>query len=131
MRTAALRVADEADGLRRDGQGALRMNPPAAGPSGPPWPVQHRPEAGVFEVTGLGGPGGSGRALCAYRLHEGCMVLHHTEVPPAFEGRGVAAALVQAALAHARAQGLKVQPRCSYVALYMRRHPQTLDLLGP
>jgi predicted GNAT family acetyltransferase len=36
---------------------------------------------------------------------------------------------VQAALAHARAQGWRVRPSCSYVRSYMRRHPETQDLL--
>jgi len=57
-------------------------------------------------------------------------VLHHTGVPRALEGRGIAAALVAAALAHARSQGLRVRPVCSYVQVYMRRHPDTLDLLA-
>ena len=59
----------------------------------------------------------------------GLMRIHHTEVPPALGGRGLAALLADAALAHARAQGLRVQPSCSYVRLYMQRHPETLDLL--
>jgi len=54
----------------------------------------------------------------------------HTEVPPASEGRGIAAALVEAALDHAEANGLKVAPLCSYVRAYMRRHPETLPLLA-
>ena len=58
------------------------------------------------------------------------LMLHHTEVPEALAGQGVAAALVQAALAWARAEGLKVRPTCSYVAAYMRRHPETQDLLA-
>jgi predicted GNAT family acetyltransferase len=37
---------------------------------------------------------------------------------------------VKTALAYARAQGLKVQPSCSYVRVYMKRHPETLDLLA-
>jgi predicted GNAT family acetyltransferase len=37
--------------------------------------------------------------------------------------------LVAEALRWARTQGLRVQPRCSYVAAYMRRHPETQDLL--
>lgn len=69
------------------------------------------------------------RSVCAYRLHGHTMVFTHTEVPPALQGRGIAAALVAAALAHAREQGLRVRPLCSYVAVYMRRHPETLDLL--
>ena len=67
---------------------------------------------------------------CSYRLDHGVMSIHHTGVPRALEGRGIAAALVQAALAHARAQGWRVRPLCSYVQAYMRRHPDTLDLLA-
>ena len=69
--------------------------------------------------------------LCeaCYELSAGTMVLTHTGVPPALAGRGIAAALVQAALDHARAQGFKVRPQCSYVRVYMRRHPETLALL--
>ena len=72
-----------------------------------------------------------GVAECVYRLQGGVMNIVHTEVPPASEGRGIAAALVRAALAHARAQGLRVRPSCSYVRTYMRRHPETQDLLEP
>lgn len=67
---------------------------------------------------------------CDYRLVDGVMHLVHTEVAPALEGRGIAGRLVQAALDHAQAQGLKVSPRCSYVRSYMRRHPQTQSLLA-
>jgi predicted GNAT family acetyltransferase len=67
--------------------------------------------------------------IAQYRLIDGVMWLTHTEVPPAIEGRGHAAQLVRAALDHARAHGLKVQPACSYVRAYMRRHPESQDLL--
>jgi predicted GNAT family acetyltransferase len=70
-------------------------------------------------------------AVCAYRRDGDMLVLHHTEVPAALQGRGLAAALVQAALDWARAEGLVVRPSCSYVAAYMRRHPETQDLLAP
>jgi predicted GNAT family acetyltransferase len=71
-----------------------------------------------------------GEAECVYRLQGGVMDIVHTEVPPASEGHGVAAAMVRAALAHARAQGLRVRPSCSYVRSYMRRHADTQDLLA-
>lgn len=67
---------------------------------------------------------------CDYRIIDGVMHLVHTEVPPALEGRGIAGALVQAALDWAVAQSLKVRPRCSYVHAYMRRHPETNRLLA-
>ncbi len=88
--------------------------------------ISHNPAASRFEAW----PDGQ-LAECSYRLRERLLVLHHTQVPAAAEGRGVAAALVQAALDWARAQGLQVLPSCSYVAAYMRRHPHTLDLLQP
>jgi len=88
------------------------------------WTVTHNPDQQRFECLVDGA-----LALCSYRLDGGTLVLHHTVVPPAHEGRGIAAALVKTALDWARQQGLQVQPLCSYVALYMQRHPQTLDLL--
>jgi hypothetical protein len=69
-------------------------------------------------------------SVCAYRLHEGTAFFVHTEVPPALQGRGVAAALVREALQWARDAGLRVRPACSYVAAYMRRHPEMLDPAG-
>jgi predicted GNAT family acetyltransferase len=70
-----------------------------------------------------------GEAECVYRLAGGLMNIVHTEVPRQAEGRGIAAALVRAALAHARAMGWRVRPSCSYVRSYMRRHLDTQDLV--
>jgi hypothetical protein len=69
-------------------------------------------------------------AECAYRRDGATLVLHHTEVPPALQGQGLAAELVAGVLAQARAAGWKVRPVCGYVRAYMRRHPATQDLLG-
>jgi uncharacterized protein len=68
--------------------------------------------------------------LCVadYRIAGDVMHMTHTEVPPALGGRGIAAALVAAALEHARSGHLKVNPACSYVRLYMQRHPETHSL---
>lgn len=71
-------------------------------------------------------------AFVAYRLvgpARRTMALIDTEVPVAHRRRGLAALVVAAALAHARREGFKVQPMCSYVAAYMRQHPETQDLL--
>ena len=63
-------------------------------------------------------------AYVAYDLEEpDHIVFTHTIVPDALSGRGIAAELVQHALAHARSNNLKVVPQCSYVAAYIKRHP--------
>ena len=69
-------------------------------------------------------------AECVYQSNGPVVALVHTGVPHALEGKGIAAALVKAALAWARDESLVVQPRCSYVATYMQRHPETQDLLA-
>ena len=86
--------------------------------------IHHDAAASRFEAAVDGA-----MAECVYRLSPGLMNIVHTEVPPQAEGRGIAAALVQAAVAHARAQGWRVRPSCSYVRSWMRRHPETQDLL--
>ncbi|HEY4068474.1 MAG TPA: GNAT family N-acetyltransferase [Burkholderiaceae bacterium] len=63
-----------------------------------------------------------------YRVNADVMSILHTGVPPQLEGRGIAAALTRAALEHARSQGWKVRPLCSYAAAYLRRHPETAVL---
>ncbi len=92
----------------------------------PPLAVEHHPERSCFEAVVDGR-----RSVCAYRRHGDVLLMTHTEVPPELQGRGIAAALVQAALAWARTEGLRVRPLCSYVAAYMRRHPDTRALLAP
>jgi uncharacterized protein len=89
--------------------------------------VTHDSTASRFEATVEGH-----LCTCQYRLYGGrLMMLTHTGVPHVLRGRGIAAALVQAALDHARQRGWKVRPDCSYAEAYMQRHPQTLDLLQP
>ena len=77
-----------------------------------------------FEVT-LGGE----TAFTEYVLHNGAMVLPHTVVPPAFEGKGVGSALAKAALRYARDHGLKVKPSCPFIAGYIKRNPEWQDLV--
>jgi len=86
--------------------------------------IVHNPASQRFELA-LDGE----VAHVDYRIADGVMRLVHTEVPSAHEGRGIAGALVRAALEHARGAGLRVLPGCSYVHSYMQRHPETHDLL--
>jgi predicted GNAT family acetyltransferase len=91
----------------------------------PAFEITHNAPAQRFEARVHGW-------LCRldYVQHSGVLALVHTEVPPALEGRGIAARLVAATLDHARAHGLKVRPVCSYVRAYLARHPQQHDLLA-
>ena len=50
--------------------------------------------------------------------------MHHTFVPNELRGKGIAAVLAKEALAYAKEQQLKVIPSCSYIAVYLQRHPQ-------
>ncbi|MEP7297306.1 MAG: GNAT family N-acetyltransferase [Burkholderiales bacterium] len=86
--------------------------------------IRHLPDRGRFEVVVDGHVG-----ELEYRLADGVMSILHTGVAAAIEGRGIAAALTRAALAHAQATGLKVRPLCSYARTYMVRHPETAALL--
>ena len=85
--------------------------------------IEHVPERGRFEAS-LDGRHGH----LQYRVQPGVMTIVHTEVDPALEGRGVAGALVRAALDQARANALKVDPVCDYARSYIERHPETTTL---
>lgn len=58
-------------------------------------------------------------------------MLTHTEIEPAFEGQGLASRLIRYALDDLRAQGLQVVPMCPFVAAFIRRHPEYVDLVQP
>ena len=66
----------------------------------------------------------------AWRDQAGVLELVHTEIDPAFEGRGLAGQLVRFALDDARAAGRRIQPSCSYVAAWIQRHPEYQDLVA-
>ncbi|MBO1112440.1 GNAT family N-acetyltransferase [Bordetella petrii] len=85
--------------------------------------IQHHEQQGRFDTQVDG-------QLCVldYQLRDGMMIIQHTGVPPAVEGRGIAAQLTRAALDTARQRGWRVRPVCSYAAAYIKRHPEYQDL---
>jgi hypothetical protein len=94
-------------GDSRDGQVAVRHEPAALR-----W---------VADVDG-------GEAELAYEARDGVLDLQHTLVPHASRGAGVAAALVRAAVDHARAEGVRLVPTCPYVAAWLARHGDARDV---
>jgi predicted GNAT family acetyltransferase len=68
-----------------------------------------------------------GLAVAVYHQRGDRRVFTHTEVPPADEGKGYASQVVKAALDGTRQEGFKIQPACSFVVAYVRRHPEYRD----
>lgn len=62
-------------------------------------------------------------AFLNYERRPDSVVLVHTEVPSELRGHHVGEALVTAALAAVRAEGLRVIPMCSFVKAYLSKHP--------
>ncbi len=71
-----------------------------------------------------------GPAVAAYERDGDRLVLTHTAVPSAQEGRGVATRLIAGVLADARARGLRIVPACPFVSAYLARHPAERDLVA-
>jgi predicted GNAT family acetyltransferase len=81
--------------------------------------VRHNAPASRFEITAAGAT-----AVAEYRDEGGRRVFHHTFVPPALRGKGLAEKLVRHALSDARAKNLRVLPACSYVAAFIEKNPE-------
>jgi predicted GNAT family acetyltransferase len=68
-------------------------------------------------------------ARLEYRLQGTAVNMFHTEVPPEYQGQGLAGKLAAAALDWARTKGLKVIPGCPYIQGYLTKHPEYSDLV--
>jgi predicted GNAT family acetyltransferase len=90
-----------------------------------PSPVRDNPAKSRFELDVDGQT-----AVLLYRLSPGVITFFHTETPPSLRERGIGARLVSGALEQARAQGLKVVPRCGFVRHVIDMHPEFRDLMG-
>jgi hypothetical protein len=84
-----------------------------------------RPDHRRYELTVDGVLAG----WVTYRLSDRRITFIHTEVRPAYAGRGLAQRLAQDVLDDARARGLRVRPLCPYIASYIRAHPAYQDLV--
>ena len=61
--------------------------------------------------------------------HGSVRVLVHTEVPEAFEGKGIGSALARFALDDLRERQITVRPVCPFVKGWIERHPDYADLV--
>jgi len=72
---------------------------------------------------------GEHTAILTYMRQPDALVLVHTEVPEQLEGRGLGGDLVRTALEYARAQDLRIVPRCPFVVTWLERHPEYEDVV--
>src|SRR5439155_24394168 len=87
--------------------------------------VVDNPQKGRYEIRlGLRVLGFS-----TYRRIGDRIVFIHTETDPALKGRGIGTRLAAGELDDVRARGLKVTPKCPFIAAYIRRHPAYQDLV--
>lgn len=69
--------------------------------------------------------------LIDYRVEGDVITYLHAEVDPAHGGRGLGSLLAGAALDDARSRGLRIRPRCPFVADFVARHEDVYgDLLA-
>ena len=69
-------------------------------------------------------------AVASYSMAGTKITFEHTRVPDAMAGRHVGTRLVKFALDNVRSRGLRVVPRCPFVAAYIKRHKEYQDLLA-
>jgi predicted GNAT family acetyltransferase len=69
-------------------------------------------------------PLGELEAIINYKIAGKSIIFLHAEVPPVFEGKGIAAKMTREALEYARTNNLRVISLCSYISRFIARHPE-------
>ena len=87
--------------------------------------AEHRFEQGFVDDDG------EMRTVFAdYATQGDTRVILHVEADPRLRGGGAAGAFMQSLAEHARAEGLKLAPRCSYAVAWLKRHPEYDDVVA-
>ena len=87
--------------------------------------VRDNPERRRFEIVADGAVAGFAR----YQERGGRIFFGHTEIDPAFDGRGLGSTLARGALDAARERGERMVPLCPFIAGYIERHQEYADLV--
>lgn len=69
--------------------------------------------------------------LADFADRENQRVFYHTEIDPAYGGRGLATILIEEALNNARSEGKRVVPVCSMVVTVLKKHPEFDGITDP
>lgn len=89
--------------------------------------ITDKPDLHRYEAT----IGGELAGYCEYNVLSNAIMFTHTEVLPAYEGKGVGSAIARHVLDQARAKGQPVIPVCQFIAGWLRKHPEYLDIVQP
>lgn len=63
-----------------------------------------------------------------YSIHGSTILMLHVGVYPDHRGQGIAGKITKVGIEYAKEKNLRVIPMCSYVAAYIRRHPEYAEL---
>ena len=80
-----------------------------------------------YEVTVDGVHAG----LAHYRLAGDGRVFDHTEIDPAFEGKGIGSVLARGALDDVIARGIPFGATCPFIVSFLERHPEYQEQVDP
>ena len=87
-------------------------------------PAEQRFEQ-AFEADGAAYP-----VWADYSVHGDRRAILHVEADPALRGSGAAGQFMQSLADHARAENIRLTPRCSYAVAWFKRHPDQGDVLA-
>lgn len=89
--------------------------------------ITDKPELHRYEASIDGKLAG----YCEYNVLSNAIMFTHTEVLPDYEGKGVGSAIARHVLDKARTQGQPVIPVCQFIAGWIRKHPDYVDIVQP
>jgi len=69
-------------------------------------------------------------AFIEYKIKDEKIYLTHTKVPKELEGQGIASSLVKEVFSLLEHKNLKMVPACSFIASYVKKHPEYEKLLA-
>jgi predicted GNAT family acetyltransferase len=87
--------------------------------------VVHNEPAGRFEIEA-----GRWMAVLEYEMRGNKMIFTHTGVPRPLEAQGIGSRLARAGLEYAREKAHRVVPACEFMEIYIKRHPEYMDLVS-
>ena len=86
--------------------------------------INHNPEQNRFEARTE-----AGMAVLVYMKVGDTLIFHHTEVPQALEGQGLASQLAHFGLEYVREKNISAAALCPFVQAYVRKNPEYQSLL--